>query len=136
MNQFRDILISKNLSVTQARLDMLTTLSRIHEPCTIEQLGKLLTKPVHTTTLYRSLKTLVDAGIVYQTDFRDGAAYFEFQGEDHHHHHLTCTLCKRRITINVCIDHFIPALEKDSGYLVTGHLLELFGICPQCKTVL
>lgn len=135
MEDFEKIIRRHQLSVTTARIDILTTLASSREPLTIEQLGKKLTKSVHTTTLYRSLKILVDSGIVYQTDFRDRAAYYEFQGDHHHHHHMVCTQCKQRVSIELCIHDMIPSVETSTGFHVTSHLLELFGLCKNCKKV-
>lgn len=132
MEDFRKILQSKNLSVTKPRLDILSTLKEAGEPLTIDELTKKLSLPSHTTTVYRSLRALVDSGLVYQTDFRNGAAYYEFQ-EHHHHHHITCTQCKTRISVNVCVKQHIPLIETDTSFSITSHLLEFFGLCSQCQ---
>lgn len=83
--------------------------------------------------MYRSLKKLVDAGIVYQTDFRDGVSYFELQG-DNHHHHVVCTECKSRKSIDMCVNKNFNKVEKDTGYTITNHIFELFGLCENCSS--
>lgn len=129
---YSSIIKEKGLSVTSKRISLLEALGRINKPITIEELKKHLTTTMDTSTIYRSLRVLVDAGVIYQTDFRDGVSYFEFQG-DNHHHHLVCTLCKQRRSIDVCVDSHFPALEKDTGFTITNHIFELFGLCENCS---
>jgi len=129
---YKELLQKHNLSVTQKRIAILSALDQINEPMTIDILKKNIKGAIDTSTLYRSLKNLVDVGIVYQTDFREGVSYFEFQG-DNHHHHITCTNCKSRSSVQVCVeDNFSHAAEK-TGYTITNHIFELFGLCKNCS---
>ena len=132
MQVYKHLLQEQGISVTSARVDILALLDKKHEPLTIEDLRKHLSSSVHQTTLYRSLKVLVEAGIVYQTDFRDGAAYFEYQGKNHHHH-MVCTSCKKRVSVDLCIATEFPSIEKKTSFTITNHMLELFGLCEQCS---
>ncbi len=122
----------KGLSLTKNRIDILGTLDVHKKPLTIDDIKKNLKIKMNTSTIYRSLKILVDSGLVYQTDFREGVSYFEFHGENEHHHHIICTTCKKRESINVCIDKIFPSLEKQTHYKITNHIFEIFGLCKTC----
>ncbi|MCA9352195.1 transcriptional repressor [Patescibacteria group bacterium] len=128
---YNELLKTSGLSVTQQRLSILNALSNFNQPATIEQLAQTIDIHINTSTIYRSLRVLVDAGIVYQTDFRDGVSYFEFQ-EDHHHH-VVCTSCGKQERIDVCIGTHVPKIEKSTGYTITNHMLEFFGLCKNCS---
>lgn len=130
---YKDLLIKHKLSVTQKRILILKALDDANEPITIDDLKKKIKEPINTSTLYRSLKSLVDVGIIYQTDFRSGVSYFEFQG-DHHHHHIICTECKARTSIDMCITENFSDLAEKKGYTITNHIFELFGLCENCST--
>jgi len=129
---YSDIIKDKGLSVTSKRIALLEVLGSKRQPMTIEMINQSLSVSMDKSTIYRSLKKLVDHGIVYQTDFRDGASYFELQGE-HHHHHVVCTECKARQPINICIDKKFHQVEKETGYTITNHMFELFGLCKDCS---
>lgn len=131
VNMYRDLIKDKGLSVTDKRISILETLHRRNEPMTIEMIKNELTLAMDTSTIYRSLKKLVDHGIIYQTDFRDGMSYFEFQG-DTHHHHIICTECKSREPIDLCVNTDFDHIQKQTGYTVTNHIFELFGLCKTC----
>lgn len=131
ISMYTDILKKHNLSVTQKRISILSALDKSQKPITIETLKKNITGDINLSTIYRSLKSLVDCGVIYQTDFRDGVSYFEFQGS-HHHHHVTCTECKSRTTIDFCMNSEFTKIGNSTGYTITNHIFELFGLCKKC----
>ena len=128
---YRGIIKNKGLSVTDNRISLLETLDKNSKPMTIDMIKNDLDISMDTSTIYRSLKKLVDYGVVYQTDFRDGVSYFEFQGKKHHHH-VICTKCKSRKPIDLCIDQDFNQVENKTGYTITNHIFELFGLCKNC----
>ncbi len=129
---YKDILRSKGVSVTQNRIALLETLDALNKPVTIEYLQSHLDISMNVTTVYRSLRAMVDAGIVYQTHFHDGVAYFEFQ-QGHHHHHFVCTVCKNISPVNFCVAEKFASFEKDTGHKIHNHMFELFGQCYDCR---
>jgi Fur family ferric uptake transcriptional regulator len=84
------------------------------------------------TTVYRTLKLLVDAGLAQERHFDDGITRYEIEQE--HHDHLVCTKCGR-------IDEFECAMiEKTQneiaatyGFKLLRHRHELYGLCPSCQ---
>ncbi len=54
---------------------------------------------------------------------------------DGHHHHIICMNCNRVIEFDECgLSALTCELEKRYGVQITGHLLELYGICEACGT--
>lgn len=125
------LLRKNNLSVTKKRTLLLTVLKTSKSPMTIDEIKNEIGQSMDVSTIYRSLKKLVDVGIIYQTDFRDGVSYFEFQ--DEHHHHVICINCKKRSPIHVCATADLASLEDKTGYTITNHIFELFGLCKSCS---
>lgn len=122
----------KGLSVTKQRLSILEALNNIKKPATIEAIKQHIDKKIDRVTLYRSLSALVGVGIVYQTDFREGVAYFELQ-QNRHHHHLVCTQCKQKNEFFHCPSIPVKKIKKDTGFLVQSHVFEIFGLCESCS---
>lgn len=129
--KYEALLKQHNLSVTKKRVLLLTVLETSRGPMTIDEIKTKLGTSMDVSTIYRSLKKLVDVGVIYQTDFRDGASYFEFQKE--HHHHVVCTNCKKRSSIHLCATTDLKTVEEKTGFTVTNHIFELFGLCENCS---
>lgn len=129
---FKKILKDNNISVTKQRLAILEALQNIGVPATIETIKKHITVSMDITTLYRSLSSFVEVGIVYQTDFREGVAYYELQHDDMHHHHLVCTRCRTKTEYHYCPDLPIDDIHTKTGFSVSNHMFEIFGLCKKC----
>lgn len=84
-------------------------------------------------TVYRTMKLLAECGLAVERHFRDGAAYYE-SGEKTHHDHLICERCGRIVEFE---EDRIEALQAEVavalGFEITGHKLELYGVCRACR---
>lgn len=132
----QDRIRDAGLRCTQPRLLVLKQLMRTKKPCSIDDLHARLNDRVNIVTLYRILSEFVKRGLVYQTDFRTGKAYFEFQ--HNHHHHIVCTECGR--TEDITVPQADAALRSAAAHTkdfaaVTHHALEFFGNCRDCAEI-
>lgn len=128
----KHLLQKHKLSATSSRIELLESLKQANMPMTIEMIKEAMKQEVSPSTLYRSLKAMVEAGIVYQTDFREGVAYYEYQGTSHHHH-VTCTSCKKQQAIPWCFASDISSLSEKTSFTITSHIIEFFGLCNDCS---
>lgn len=129
----RALLQSRTLRVTDGRLRVLATLIEAAAPLSIDAIASRVPS-INLVTVYRILDRFVECGIIYRTDFRDRKAFFEYQGA-HHHHHITCSACHRRESVDICIGDRTRHITSHTKHFsdVTGHVLEFFGVCHQCK---
>ena len=130
---FRETLKSKGLKATPGRLEMLLILARLHAPLSAEDIcGKLRSAQVDRATVYRTLSSFVQAGILKKVSLQTGAEHFELN--DDHHHHLVCTECGAIEDFERCdVEDATKAILKHSGFKsVSAHSLELFGTCKSC----
>lgn len=85
------------------------------------------------TTIYRTLKLLVDAGIAQERRFDDGLTRYEVENE--HHDHLVCLNCGRIIEFESdIIERVQEQIAADYGFKVTRHRHELYGECKGCQS--
>ncbi len=50
-----------------------------------------------------------------------------------HHHHLVCSVCGATVDFADCdLGALEERLAKETGFEMQGHLLEVYGTCPQC----
>jgi Fur family ferric uptake transcriptional regulator len=80
-------------------------------------------------TVYRTLKLLTDEGLVQVVEIPGQSPRYELTGRGHHHH-LYCRSCSRVFEIDRCPGDFADLCPP--GFVVEGHELVLFGLCPKC----
>ena len=89
---------------------------------------------VTRATVFRSLEVLSDLGLVERLDLPTGEHAF-VACEPAHHHHIVCSRCGRSTEVaDNGLEAVAAAIERQSGYRVDTHRLELFGRCPACRS--
>lgn len=89
---------------------------------------------VSLSTVYRILDIFVDKGIVLKSNMIGTDKYVFEINHLEHEHHLICLKCKKVVHIENCpLTEFEQNVEKDTNFSITGHNLELYGYCPECK---
>ncbi|MEJ2286365.1 MAG: transcriptional repressor [Desulfobacterales bacterium] len=82
-------------------------------------------------TVYRNLEILSQNGRIQKLEI--GGTQKRFDGNPANHYHLRCLHCDRVVDtpadIDVAVDH---DFENATNFKITGHRLELIGICPHC----
>lgn len=131
---FKQRLHQKGLRATPQRIEVLEALSRVGEASTAEEIYRLCEHgKTNLSTVYRTLGLLCMHGVVLRTLRVDGTAVFYLNGTAHYHQ-LVCVSCGASVPLHSCP---VKVLEKEigeqTGYLITGHSLELSGICPSCR---
>jgi Fur family ferric uptake transcriptional regulator len=89
---------------------------------------------VTRATVFRSLDVLSELGLVERLDLPTGEHAF-VACEPAHHHHIVCSRCGRSTEVaDNGLEAVAAAIERQSGYRVDAHRLELFGRCPACRS--
>lgn len=84
-------------------------------------------------TVYRLLRSLTDVGIMTETRMGGVSARYEFQSRNHHDH-LTCESCGLIVEFeNSEIEILQQRVAEKLGFILTHHVLELFGLCKACR---
>ncbi|KRK71393.1 Fur family transcriptional regulator [Lacticaseibacillus nasuensis] len=86
-------------------------------------------------TIYNNLKLLAELNLVEEMNSTDSATHFDFALEPHYH--AICTNCGK------IFDFSYPGLNdveqvaaEKTGFKVSGHHLEVYGLCPDCQLLL
>ena len=102
---------------------------------TIEELREALAHrgvSADFSSVFRALRHLEGEGEVLRIDLGDGKARFERRGE--HHEHVRCERCGAVAAVPGClVESSAPAVERRTGFEITGHRLLFAGICPKCR---
>ena len=125
---------------TSARRALVSALMGIGRPATIAEL--IAAAPgLATSTAYRNLAVLSDAGVVSRVSGNDEFGRFElsqdFSGA--HHHHVICADCGLVLDagasdrLEAALEEAAKAVAEANGFAITGHRLELVGRCGSCR---
>jgi Fur family ferric uptake transcriptional regulator len=88
--------------------------------------------PVGRATVFRALDLFADLNLVERLDLPAGGhAYVAC--EPMHHHHVVCSSCGRSSDVEDSgIADVVARVAERTGFTVTDHRVELFGLCPSC----
>ena len=93
-------------------------------------------KRIGLASIYRTLSSLVDAGLAVERRFLDKSSVYEYNDPKEHHDHLICTKCHHIFEFeNDEIERLQVEVAKKLGFALADHRLELFGRCQRknCK---
>jgi Fur family transcriptional regulator, ferric uptake regulator len=86
------------------------------------------------TTVYRTLKLLVEAGLAREVRFGDGRTRYEHNYNHPHHDHMICTECGTTIEFySAELEAIQDALVARYKFKPTQHSLRIFGVCSACQ---
>lgn len=132
-----DLLKQHNIKYSKQREHLLTFLMSRTLPVSITDCYQELNQEkqkVDLSTIYRNLDVLVEKGLVIKTmHMEQNQCTYDFNRHDHRHY-LICKQCHEIKVLEGCpIHEYEEEVEKNSNYVITGHQLELYGICPNCQ---
>lgn len=134
-HNFPQLLRNLALKVTQGRIAILELLDREKKPLSILQISKGLKGNIDQTTIYRTLESLVIAGVVEKINLQNSHTSYELTIGHSHHHHLVCNRCGKTEDIANCDSENFQklALKKSKEFsVIKNHSLEYFGVCRTC----
>jgi len=87
---------------------------------------------ISRATLFRVLDLLVELGVVERLDLPNGAHTY-VPCAPAHHHHVVCSRCGRTAEVDDAgLTGAVREIERQSGFRIDTHRLELFGLCRHC----
>ena len=138
VDRFIGYLREHNLPVTAQRLAIAEILLTSHRHLSAEEVATEVTaggKKVGTATVYRTIDTLVESGLVVERDFGEGFRRFEPARDIPHHEHLVCTLCGRVEEFrDERLERMTTIVAESRGFARQRHRLVIHGVCRDCQT--
>lgn len=135
--QVVDLLKSKGYKITENRRVLLEVLfDNVHQLLTIETLYTLIqtrNPKINKSTLYRNIETLQGLNLLFKKVADSGASTYKIICSQDHHHHMICDACGSIVIYNQCDNAAYAAFAKAKGFILTGHTLELHGLCKDCQ---
>ncbi len=127
------LLSNVGLKNTKVRSALISLLSKTITPIDASTIIKKM-KDVDTVTLYRSLKTLTESGILTEHHFHKDKALYSLTKKTHHHH-IVCKTCGHVESLSYCIKNIENVAKRKSKTFKTifSHQLDFFGTCRKCE---
>jgi Fe2+ or Zn2+ uptake regulation protein len=130
----------ENLRLTLARRLVIETLDGSPGPQSAADLAAALAGSIPLSSLYRTLSVLEKTDVVERFPDQTGVARFELaEWLTGHHHHMTCVVCGETSDVGVpgdlerTVGDIVSEVGKRFAFEVTGHRLDLQGVCSQCR---
>jgi Fur family ferric uptake transcriptional regulator len=131
------ILKAYRLRSTASRSDILRLFVQRGYALSYSDIEKEISSTYDRVTVYRTLKTFVDKGVVHKVLDNEGVLKYALcndhcsHTEHHHEHtHFKCLRCGHTECIT---DANIPAVVLPKGYQAREFNLLIQGICPKCE---
>jgi Fur family ferric uptake transcriptional regulator len=83
-------------------------------------------------TVFRNLDLLTELEALERLDLPSGDHAYVRCAPEQHHHHVVCRECGRSVEIeDRGLQSVVRQIERQSGFRIDAHRLELFGHCPE-----
>lgn len=85
------------------------------------------------STIYRILTAFEEKGFVSRSSWMgEGTQVYELERGSHTHYAI-CLSCHKHIPLHACPFEHVHLPESGGDFQITGHKLELYGYCKECK---
>ncbi|PVW12007.1 Fur family transcriptional regulator [Marixanthomonas spongiae] len=136
MNEIDKKLTEKEVRPTAMRTLVYQQLAKQNTAVALTDIELAFTK-ADRTTLYRTMKTFEDKGIVHQIDDGTGITKYALcepgcncEIENDLHLHFHCNNCDTTVCLT---EHKIPQISLPEGYVAEDVNLVVKGICSDCS---
>lgn len=83
-------------------------------------------------TVYNNLRVFKDIGLVKELTYGDASSRFDYNTTKHYH--VICESCGKIVDFHYpSLDEVEALAETVTGFEVSHHRMEIYGICPECK---
>ena len=134
---FVQYLREHNLPVTAQRLAIAEVVLGADRHLSAEEIAEEVTargRKVGTATVYRTIDTLLESGLIVERDFGEGFRRFEPARDMPNHEHLVCTVCgKVEEFRDERLERMTTIVAESRGFARQSHRLVIHGICLDCQ---
>ena len=121
-------------TVRRAVIQVMATTTTPLSPHEVRRRGRLLQPALGLASVYRALDLLEELGFVRRVHQEDGCHGY-MPASPGHQHTILCRSCGHAAEFpgSEDLDGLVARVQRDTGYRVEDHLLQLVGVCPECQ---
>lgn len=131
LSSLEKLCAEKNMRMTDQRRVIARVLSEAKDHPSVEEVysrAHEVDDRISLSTVYRTVRLFVDAGIVESHDFGDGKARLETVAEEHHDHLIDLKSGRVIEFSNEEIEKLQERVARELGFKLVDHRLELYGV--------
>lgn len=126
----------RDFRLTPQRMAILKILAESEEHPTVDQIYQQVKVQFPTTslaTVYKTIALLKELNEVLELGFPDGSNRYD-GNRPYPHPHAICLKCRKIMDPEISsLDKLSEELKSKTGYMISYHRLDFFGICPECQ---
>jgi Fur family ferric uptake transcriptional regulator len=135
LEAYKAYLVEHKLKFTAQRETIIAEFLRAGGHVSAEELFRIVKKKaagVGLASVYRTINSLVEAGLAVERRFLDRTSVYELSEPGHHHDHLICMRCRKIFEFeNEAIEEQQGKVAEGLGFALKDHKLELYGWCQR-----
>lgn len=136
LDEILNKLRQRDFRITPQRIAILKAFLKSQDHPGVEQVYNDVKVNFPTTslaTVYKTVNLLKDIGEILEISFVGGGNRYD-GNRPYPHPHLVCTRCKKITDPEISLlDELTGEVAESTGYRITSHQVELFGLCPACQ---
>lgn len=126
----------RDFRLTPQRLAILTILAGSEEHPTVDEIYTEVRNKFPTTsiaTVYKTIALLKELNEVLELGFPDGSNRYD-GNRPYPHPHVICMKCRKILDPEIAsVDQLSEEMKNKTGYIISSHRLDFFGLCPECQ---
>ena len=138
MNGSPKLLIEFELRSTPSRIAILNVFLKRNYALTHSDIERGISSHFDRVTVYRTLKTFLDRGLIHKVLDDEGSIKYALcseactiTGHHHNHIHFKCTQCGQ----TNCLEVEVPPMKLPRGYKTSEVNLLIQGVCSKCSAL-
>ncbi|TLY26930.1 MAG: transcriptional repressor [Nitrospirae bacterium] len=133
--RIKKLFMAKGLKRTPQRCAIYEMLTGRTDHPTAEDIYRTVKRTfpmISQNTVYYTLSTLQEAGLISEVNF--GHEHARFDANMDRHHHLVCVSCQEINDLyDGTLDRLSMSSKKGRQYTILGHRVEFYGYCKRCQ---
>jgi Fur family peroxide stress response transcriptional regulator len=122
--------------MTPQRLAIIKILISSESHPSVDEIYNEVMKLFPTTslaTVYKTITLLKELNEVLELGFPDGRNRYD-GNKPYPHPHAICTKCKKILDPEISSVHELSEeMRQKTGFVISSHRLDFFGLCPECQ---
>ena len=136
-NKIAGILRQHGYRLTPQRHAVLRAIASSHDhltPAVIRERVRQKHLTIGLVTVYRVINLLTELKLICRVNLGRNSQSYLMRRPTEHHHHVVCSQCGHAVDFTSCdLSGLEQRLSKETGFKIEGHLLELYGMCQNCR---
>jgi len=137
MDDWQQQLNALGCRITRPRREIMAVLERSAVPLAPPEIlsrAQRACPHMGLVTVYRALALFCEHDLARRVYYADGGHGYALASPGHHHA-LVCHHCGQAVEFSGCaeMDALISRLEARTGFAIDAHLLQLYGLCAECR---